>query len=136
MLFRSDHPFRAAGGDAGHRGLDRVDPVADESDKPGALRFARRLQRIRCGEHDADQLLRGPFGRRLGIGSPYTAIQSPAPDLDQIPVAMIDRVEVISPKDIQIEKTGSGVVLSATYTTRIPLIYNVNACLDFNPTSR
>ena len=50
--------------------------------------------------------------------------------------AMIDRVEVISPKDIQIEKTGSGVVLSATYTTRIPLIYNVNACLDFNPTSR
>jgi outer membrane receptor protein involved in Fe transport len=35
-------------------------------------------------------------GRRLGQGSPYTAIQSPAPDLDQIPMAMVDRVEVVT----------------------------------------
>ena len=33
-------------------------------------------------------------GRRVGVGSPNTAIQSPAPDLDQIPSALIDRVEV------------------------------------------
>jgi outer membrane receptor protein involved in Fe transport len=33
-------------------------------------------------------------GRRLGQGSPYTAIQSPAPDLDQIPLFMVDRVDV------------------------------------------
>jgi len=33
-------------------------------------------------------------GRRIGVGSPNTAIQSPAPDLDQIPSALIDRVEV------------------------------------------
>ncbi|HET7756331.1 MAG TPA: TonB-dependent receptor plug domain-containing protein, partial [Steroidobacteraceae bacterium] len=35
-------------------------------------------------------------GRRLGQGSPYTAIQSPAPDLDQIPAGLIDRVEVVT----------------------------------------
>jgi outer membrane receptor protein involved in Fe transport len=33
-------------------------------------------------------------GRRLGQGSPYTFIQQPAPDLDQIPLFMVDRVEV------------------------------------------
>lgn len=35
-------------------------------------------------------------GRRLGAGSPNTAIQSPAPDLDQIPSALIERVEVVT----------------------------------------
>src|ERR1700674_5210039 len=35
-------------------------------------------------------------GRRLGQGSPYTFIQSPAPDLDQIPSAMVERVEVVT----------------------------------------
>jgi len=35
-------------------------------------------------------------GRRLGIGSPYTFIQAPAPDLDQIPTALVERVEVVT----------------------------------------
>jgi outer membrane receptor protein involved in Fe transport len=35
-------------------------------------------------------------GRRLGQGSPYTFIQSPAPDLDQIPTALVERVEVVT----------------------------------------
>src|SRR6201996_1864022 len=35
-------------------------------------------------------------GRRLGNGSPNTAIASPAPDLDQIPVQLIERVEVVT----------------------------------------
>ncbi len=35
-------------------------------------------------------------GRRLGQGSPYTFIQSPAPDIDQIPLFMVDRVEVVT----------------------------------------
>ncbi|HTD90666.1 MAG TPA: DUF4845 domain-containing protein [Burkholderiales bacterium] len=48
----------------------------------------------------------------------------------------IDRIEVISPKDIVVSKEGGGIVLSASYTTRIPLLYNINACLDFNPTSK
>jgi iron complex outermembrane receptor protein len=35
-------------------------------------------------------------GRRLGAGSPNTFIQSPAPDLDQIPSALIERVDVLT----------------------------------------
>ena len=35
-------------------------------------------------------------GIRLGQGSPYTAIQSPAPDIDQIPAALIDRIDVVT----------------------------------------
>jgi iron complex outermembrane recepter protein len=35
-------------------------------------------------------------GRRLGIGSPNTYITQPAPDLDQIPFYMVDRVEVLT----------------------------------------
>jgi iron complex outermembrane receptor protein len=35
-------------------------------------------------------------GVRLGIGSPYTFIQAPAPDLDQIPTFLVDRIEVVT----------------------------------------
>jgi iron complex outermembrane recepter protein len=35
-------------------------------------------------------------GIRLGQGSPYTFIQSPAPDLDQIPAGLVDRIEVVT----------------------------------------
>ena len=35
-------------------------------------------------------------GRRLGAGSPNTVIQAPAPDLDQIPAALVERVEVVT----------------------------------------
>jgi hypothetical protein len=49
---------------------------------------------------------------------------------------LIDRTEAISAKDIQISKEGGGIKLSASYTTRIPLFYNVSACLDFNPSTK
>ncbi|HEY2635736.1 MAG TPA: TonB-dependent receptor plug domain-containing protein, partial [Steroidobacteraceae bacterium] len=35
-------------------------------------------------------------GRRLGVGSPNTAITQPASDLDQIPAGLVDRVEVVT----------------------------------------
>lgn len=35
-------------------------------------------------------------GRRLGTGDPNTGNPNPAPDLDQIPVALIDRVDVVT----------------------------------------
>ena len=35
-------------------------------------------------------------GRRLGTGSPQTVISAPAPDLDQIPSALIERVDVVT----------------------------------------
>ena len=35
-------------------------------------------------------------GRRLGQGSPNTKIASPAPDLDQIPIQLVERVDVVT----------------------------------------
>jgi iron complex outermembrane receptor protein len=35
-------------------------------------------------------------GRRLGIGDPNTQNPNPAPDLDQIPAAMIERIDVVT----------------------------------------
>jgi outer membrane cobalamin receptor len=35
-------------------------------------------------------------GRRLGQGSPQTTIAAPAPDLDQIPASLVERVEVLT----------------------------------------
>jgi outer membrane receptor protein involved in Fe transport len=35
-------------------------------------------------------------GRRLGVGDPNTGNMNPAPDLDQIPLAMVERVEVLT----------------------------------------
>lgn len=50
--------------------------------------------------------------------------------------AQVDRIGVISAKDIVVDKTGGGISLSASYTVRIPLVYNISACMDFNPTSQ
>ena len=49
--------------------------------------------------------------------------------------AQVDRIEVVSPKDLIISKEGAGISLSASYTVRIPLVYNISACMDFNPSS-
>lgn len=35
-------------------------------------------------------------GRRLGPGSPQTVISAPGPDVDQIPAALVERVEVVT----------------------------------------
>ncbi len=35
-------------------------------------------------------------GRRLGIGSPNTGIRATAPDLDQVPAGLIDRVDIVT----------------------------------------
>ncbi len=48
----------------------------------------------------------------------------------------IDRIDAISSKDIVISKEGGGIVLSASYTKCVPLVYNISACMEFNPTSR
>src|SRR6266481_8677833 len=35
-------------------------------------------------------------GKRLGQGSPQTTIAAPAPDLDQIPAIMVERIEILT----------------------------------------
>lgn len=49
--------------------------------------------------------------------------------------ATIEDIHSIAPSDIQITREGNHVVLSASYTVRIPLVGNASACLDFNPSS-
>jgi hypothetical protein len=49
--------------------------------------------------------------------------------------AGIDNIKAISYDDIQIEKDASGVVLSAEYSVRVPLFYNLSALMEFKPRS-
>jgi hypothetical protein len=49
--------------------------------------------------------------------------------------AAIDNMPSLSPSDLQIEKDGNEVTISASYSKRIPLFGNVSVCLDFNPSS-
>ncbi len=48
----------------------------------------------------------------------------------------IDRIDAISAKDIVITKDGGSIVLSASYSKCVPLVYNISACMEFNPSSR
>jgi hypothetical protein len=50
--------------------------------------------------------------------------------------AEVDRIAVLNPKDIVISKDGGSLSLSASYTVRIPLVHNISACMDFNPSSQ
>ena len=49
--------------------------------------------------------------------------------------SLVEKVEAISAKDIVITKEGSGITLSANYTTCVPLVYNISACMEFNPST-
>jgi len=49
--------------------------------------------------------------------------------------ASIDNVKVINYEDIEIEKDGGRLVLSASYPVKIPLAGNISLCLEFNPSS-
>lgn len=49
--------------------------------------------------------------------------------------AAIDDIDVIGPKDLEITKEGNEVVVSTTYSKRIPLFANVNVVIDFSASS-
>lgn len=49
--------------------------------------------------------------------------------------AQIDDITVINGRDLDISREGSDVVLSASYETRIKLVGNISACIDFEPSS-
>ena len=49
--------------------------------------------------------------------------------------ATVDSIKVIGPEDLEVVKDGTGLVISATYSIRVPLVKNLSACMDFNPTS-
>ncbi|MBI1965315.1 MAG: DUF4845 domain-containing protein [Betaproteobacteria bacterium] len=49
--------------------------------------------------------------------------------------AMIEDMKSITSKDLQINKQGDTVTISAEYSVCVPLVANIRACMDFYPTS-
>ncbi len=49
--------------------------------------------------------------------------------------AQIDDITAIDGRDLDISRDGSEVVLSASYSTRIKLVGNISACIDFEASS-
>jgi hypothetical protein len=45
--------------------------------------------------------------------------------------AIIDNVNSVKGSDLEVSKTGDGWQIVASWSTRVPLFGNVNACLDF-----
>ena len=50
--------------------------------------------------------------------------------------ATIENITSISYADIQINKEGGEVVLTAEYSVKVPLFANLSACMDFNASSK
>lgn len=46
--------------------------------------------------------------------------------------AAIDNINAVRGTDLEITKQGDGVVIGAAWSVKIPLFYNVNACIDFD----
>lgn len=74
----------------------------------------------------------------------FTAIASD-PDMQKAPVreirasftrrASIDNITAITAEDIQMENDAGRLILSASYTVKIPLVANVSLSIDFKPSS-
>ena len=49
--------------------------------------------------------------------------------------AQIDAIDTIKAEDIEVDKDGDQVVLRVNYSVKIKLFGNLNACIDFSPSS-
>ena len=47
----------------------------------------------------------------------------------------IDNITAVNANELTITKEGENVVIVAEYTVRVPLVYNISACMDFRATS-
>jgi hypothetical protein len=47
----------------------------------------------------------------------------------------IDNITTVNENDLQVKKEGDRVIITAEYTVRVPLVYNISACMDFSATS-
>jgi hypothetical protein len=47
----------------------------------------------------------------------------------------IEGVTSIRSEDLEITKEGGETIVTASWSTKIPMFHNVNACLDFNATT-
>ena len=49
--------------------------------------------------------------------------------------AAVQDITAIKLDDVEIDKQGGGITLSASYQVKIPLVANISLLLDFNPSS-
>ena len=49
--------------------------------------------------------------------------------------AMIDSITAVKDEDIEITRAGGSLVLSASYSVKVPLAYNISLLIDFAPSS-
>lgn len=49
--------------------------------------------------------------------------------------AGVDNVKAVAHDDLQVDKSGTELVISAEYSVRVPLFHNLSACMEFRPTS-
>ena len=47
----------------------------------------------------------------------------------------IANIQAINASDLVVKKDGEKVVITADYVVRVPLVGNINACIDFNASS-
>jgi Iap family predicted aminopeptidase len=47
----------------------------------------------------------------------------------------IENISAVRAQDILISKEGDRVVLSFEYAVCVPIVFNIRACMDYNPTS-
>jgi len=50
--------------------------------------------------------------------------------------ATIEDINAVTPKDLVIAKEGDGIVVSVEYSTCVPVVANLKACMDFTASSR
>ena len=43
----------------------------------------------------------------------------------------IDNIKAVNSNDLEIAKRGDGMAVSASWSVKVPLIYNLSACMDF-----
>ena len=49
--------------------------------------------------------------------------------------AIIENLTTIGGDDIEVTREGNDVVISASYSVKVPLFHNISLVIDFNPTS-
>jgi hypothetical protein len=47
----------------------------------------------------------------------------------------IENISSVKARDVIITRIGDNVLLSFEYTVCVPLVFNIRACMDYNPTS-
>lgn len=50
--------------------------------------------------------------------------------------SMVEDITAVGPKDLVIAKEGDGILVTVDYSTCVPVVANLKACMDFSASSR